>query len=144
MPNDEMQYELDFTDPTILQTDGNFDEVMKLMKEEGDAIADSWMIESPMTMTMITPNKQVLEASFLLHFYHNGNIYVMEYAPSSGDVFFIPDIQGLVVWAQQNGWKSVRPCEDLARDNTTCWKYFYETNLIDSEYLEYHFGKRGE
>ena len=69
-------------------------------------------------------------------------IYIAEYTPSGGQhSFYNPDISGLKIWGQENGWKQISPSNDLVKDNTHFWKYCWETNLVKSDYLEEQYGK---
>jgi hypothetical protein len=137
--SNKIQYDFTFDDITIIETDGNYDETKKIMSE--DTFSDGWMLESNLLMGIRIGTKY-MEATMLLHFYGNGNVYIMEYQPSSGDVFYNPDVRGFVSWAKYNGWKSIRPFRDLVKGNVKFWKYFWETHMVDSDYLEQQFGKR--
>jgi len=134
-----VDYELDFDDNTLLETEGDFEEIMKIMKK--DTPADTWMLCSGLRMT-ITIHGQMMEAQFLLHFYSDGKIYIMEYSPSSSDVSYNPDMSGLSTWVKSKGWSSLHPYVDLVKNNLVFWKFFWESHLVDSDYLDHNYGKR--
>jgi len=134
-----VDYELDFDDNTLLETEGNFKEIVQIMKE--DTPADTWMLRSGLRMT-ITIHRQMMEAQFLLHFYSDGKVYIVEYMPSSSDVAYNPDISGLSTWVKSKGWSSLHPHTDLVKGNLVFWKTFWESHLVDSDYLDYNYGKR--
>lgn len=134
-----VDYDLTFDDRTLLETEGDFEEVIQIMKE--DSPSDTWMLRSGMNM-IITIHGQMLEAQFLLHFYSDGQVYIVEYRPSSADMAFNPDISGLSAWIKSKGWRSLAPHSDLVRQNLEFWKFFWETHLVDSEYLDNNYGKR--
>ena len=137
--SNKIQYDFTFDDITVIENDGNYGEIKKVMFE--DAFSDSWMLESNLLIG-IRMGTKYFEATMQLHFYSDGKIYIMEYKPSSGDVFYNPDIRGFVAWAKYNGWTSIRPFRDLVKSNVKFWKYFWETHMVDSEYLEKQFGAR--
>jgi len=141
MSNSDIEYILEFDDQTILESkDGRFENVNKIMLNESLGYP-KWMIESGLQMRAVLGGR-IYESSFLLHFYENGDIYIMEYAPSSEEIFTNPDIRGLHIWAGENGWKRIIPANDLVRTNIDFWKYYWETNLIDSDFLDKNYGYR--
>lgn len=139
MASNEIQYELKFSDKTLLESEGVFDTIKEIMKIE--PFSYEWMLESNLVM-VISMGEKTFEANFILHFYYNGNIYITDYLPSGGDAYSNPDIRGLSIWAGENGWTSIRPHNDLVRSNIDFWKYFWETNLVDSDFLDKNYGLR--
>lgn len=135
-PELELDLSLDFSDITILETNGIFKDVKDKMAE-GFPSKTSWMIRSSLTVS-----SRFGMGEMLLHFYHNGNIYIMDYKASIGDVFYNPDIQAISAWARESGWNIPQPHADLIRENKEFWKYFYDTLLLDSDYLDDAYGKR--
>jgi len=69
-------------------------------------------------------------------------VYIMEYIPSIKDVFYNPDISSLNRWLQEKGWNIPRPHKDLVNNDKGLWRHFWETYLIDSEYLDTLYGER--
>jgi len=136
MDNNEINYDLSFSDQTILETEGVFDEVKKLMEEDLHKDA-KWMIKSELTIESVMGFCRMI-----LNFYDTKDIYVAEYQTSSGDVFYNSDIRCLSVWAQDNGWNVPKPSSDLIRSDVEFWKHFWESRLIDSEYLDEKYGER--
>ena len=138
---EKVSYELDFSDITLLESgDASFSSLKKIM-ESDFPYNSNWMVESGLTFTTII-NKMVFEASFILHFYGNGDVYIMDYRSSSNDLYLNTDIRGLAEWIEESGWKRLLPSNDLVEENVEFWKYFWESHLIDSDYLEKHFGPR--
>ena len=132
----DLELELNFTDITLSETDGIYDEVKEKMESEFP-FRNDWMVRSGLTIT-----SRFGMGEMILHFYHDGNIYIIAYKPSMGDVFYNPDIQGLSEWAQENGWKIPQPHKDLIKSNKEFWRYFYDTLLLDSDYFDSIYGKR--
>ena len=132
----DIEFELNFTDQTMCQLDGVFSEVLEIMSSEFPSKTD-WMLSSEMSIDGIYGL-----SIFVLHFFHDGKIIIIDYQPSIGDLFYNPDIQVISVWAQENGWKVPEPHIDLVKSNIEFWKHFLNTLLVDSDYLDDIFGKR--
>jgi hypothetical protein len=137
--NDELDFQIEFSDPTILETEGIYSNVKDLMDKELFG-KHSWMLESHVVIS-----SQFGVAEMILHFCNNGDIYITEFVPSiKGDVFYNPDIRCISMWAQENGWHVPKPHPDLVRMDLGFWKHFWETGLVDSELLDKKFGKRDD
>jgi hypothetical protein len=136
MGEQEIEFEFNFTDETILETDGEYAEVVRLMDEEEVSVPE-WYLKS-----ILTIESDIGMARFSLNFWHNGRIIINEYDPSLGDVAYNPDLQALTAWASAKGWKVPEPNEMLVRQNIEFWKDYWETLLIDSPYLDELFGVR--
>jgi len=127
-------FEIDFSDITLLEANGFYDRVQEIM---ADDIAKEWMLESEVTVA-----SSFGESSFLLHLYHDGSVYIMSFTSSPGnDAYYNPDIRFISSWAQQSGWKVPQPFSDLVKDNMDFWKHFWETRIVDSDYLDKKVGK---
>ena len=98
---------------------------------------DRWFLRSGVTITG-QAGMGVME----IQCHGDGSIYILEYYPSIGDLFYNPDIQAFSMWAQNNGWKVPQPHYDLVKINKEFWKHFYDTLLVDSDYLDNMYGKR--
>ena len=46
------------------------------------------------------------------------------------------------MWAQESGWKIPQPHYDLVKSDKEFWKHFYDTLIIDSDYLDKLYGER--
>lgn len=132
----EVQFEFNFTDPTILEADGEFDEVNRLMIKDFPHQKD-WMVSSWLTI-----DSQFGLATMSLHFMSDKKIFITQYTPSVGDVYYNPDISALSEWSQSKGWLVPEPIKEIIRENIDFWKHYWETLLIDSTYLDDIFGKR--
>lgn len=136
----EIEYILDFDDRTLLESDGDFEYTKALMEKESLG-HEKWMLESKLQMSAMLGGR-LFYSLFVLHFYHTGDIYIMEYMPSTQEIFTNPDINGLYSWATGAGWKRILPCDDIIREQTEFWRHFWETHLVDSDYLDKNFGNR--
>jgi len=133
---DGMEFTINFTDITLNEADGNFEEVKKIMLKEVP-YSEQWVIRSSVT---ILSNSG--ECGMEIQGHGDGSLYILEYNPSIGDLFYNPYIQVLSVWAQENGWNIPQPHPDLVKNSKEFWKHFYDTLLIDSDYLDKLYGVR--
>ena len=131
-----MEFQLSFSDHTILEADGVYEDVKDIMDRESYKDCD-WAIKSGLTI-----ESSLGFCDMSLDFYSDGKIVITEYQTTSEDVYYNPDIQCISCWAQQNGWLVPQPHPDLIRENRDFWIHFWEARLVDSEYLEKAVGKR--
>ena len=131
------EFELEFTDPTVIENDGKYENINNIILEE-EPMAIQWMVETNVYVT-----SEFGEAVFKLHLYYNKDVYIMDFMPSTDkDALYNPDIRYLTFWAQESGWNAPQPFPDLVRENTAFWKHFWETGLINSDFLVQKFGPR--
>ena len=135
-PENNFEFELHFSDLTILEGDGEYAEVKKIM-ESGLYKDATWMLRSDLTIDFPAGS-----CILILHFYSDGNIYIMDYKSSVSDVFYNPDIPCISMWAQENGWNIPQPHPDLIKTGLDFWKHFWDTRIIDSDYLDQKYGER--
>lgn len=147
----DIEFEFEFSDITMLESGGSFGKVKEIMTQSiptsppshkwsldmNSLVSEEWMVR-----TDISISSQYGVSALTAHFYHDGQVLIVSYNPSTGNVFYNPDIQALSEWCQQNGWKVPSPKEDLIRDNLDFWKHYYDTLIIDSDYLDDIYGKR--
>ena len=129
-------YIINFTDITLNETQGFFDEVQKIMLKEFHG-RNRWTIRSSVS---IVGDMGVGGMEIQCH--GDGLIYIVKYFPAESNVFYNPDIPVFSEWAQEHGWKVPQPLPSLVKEDKTFWKYFYDTLLIDSDYLDEIYGKR--
>lgn len=132
----EIEFEFHFSDVTMLEADGDFHEVNRLMTSEFPYTED-WMIR-----TDVTIDSPYGIAQFTLHCFYDGKIYIVEFNPSIGDVFYNPDIQALTQWALSNGWSVPEPTKDRVKDDIEFWRHYWQSALVDSAYLDKIYGER--
>lgn len=132
----EIEIQIDFSDITLAETDGLFNDVEKIMLGEFP-YNKNWVIRSYIT---ITSPSGVSNMEIQCH--SNKNIYIIDYRASINDVFYNYDLQALSMWAQQNGWNIPQPHFELVKENKVFWKHFWETLVVDSDYLDELYGKR--
>ena len=133
---DDLQVYLNFSDQTVLETDGIYSEMNRIMTSEWPHVPD-WMIR-----TSLTIDSEFGSGSMVLHLYSNKDFYIIDYNPSMSDVFYNPDIQYISCWAQDRGWNTPKPHNDLAKTDIEFWKHFWLTLLVDSDYLDKIYGLR--
>jgi len=127
---------INFTDITLNEADGVFEETKKIMLEE-PLCNDKWVLRS--LVTIISDSG---DGSMEIQCHGDGSLYILDYIPSIGDLYYNPDIQAISMWAQDNGWKIPQPNPELIKMNKEFWKYFYDTLIIDSDYLDKLYGGR--
>lgn len=143
MAEQEIDFEFNFSDVTILEADGVFEDVCRLMEDGGDFYGQKvtapkeWMIE-----TTLTIDSMLGLGIFVLHFYNDKRVVVDRYESSGGDVFYNPDLPALSGWVQQKGWNPPEPSLSLVKSNIEFWKYHWQNLIVDSKYLDEVFGER--
>lgn len=150
----EVEFEFSFTDITMVEADGDFSVVKKLMESDGAAYtvkdasgkqhthkfglgAHDWNIATTLTIT-----SPFGVGVFELNLRADKSLYIINYVPSTSNIYHNPDMSALMRWSQQTGWKFPQPTSVLIRSNLSFWRYMWEALLIDSEYLDERYGKR--
>jgi len=134
--DNNFEFTLNFSDLTILEADGEYLEAKKIMERELSKKA-TWMLKSNLTMDFPTGS-----CFMILHFYSDGKVYIIEYTSSVSDVFYNPDIPCISLWAQENGWDTPQPHPSLIKTGLDFWKHFWDTRIVDSDYLDKKYGER--
>jgi len=130
------QERIEFTDNTLIEGDGDYKSICSIMDRES-IVGAAWMLRTDAYLYT-----EAGSSFMILHFYSNGDLHIVGYGPSIPDVYYNPDIQFISVWAQSKGWNTPSPSDSQVTDNLEFWKHFWETLLVDSEYLDKRYGKR--
>jgi len=133
--NQEIEFQLSFTDITMVESSGSYDRVKKLVEEEIGP--HEWNIN-----TILTVESPFGLGRMELNFRADKNLYIIDYNPSTVNIYHNPDLSALMRWSQLSGWKIPQPAASLIRSNLNFWRYMWETLIIDSEYLDERFGVR--
>lgn len=137
-----MEYEVQFNDLTLLEGNGQYNDVKELMLKPTksgaveDIVVEEWMIESTVLI-----QSEFGFASFICHFYHDGKVLIANYIPTINDIHN-PDIRCLSHWLQEFGWNRPVPLQSVIEDWKDFWHHQWDTFIIDSDYFDKHFGKR--
>tara|TARA_B100001778_G_scaffold334967_1_gene349821 strand:+ start:27937 stop:28395 length:459 start_codon:yes stop_codon:yes gene_type:complete len=137
-----MDFEIQFNDLTLLEANGNYEDVVALMKKPRsngiieDLPVERWMIDS--TVTIQNPFGF---AQFSCHFYWDGRLIVADYVPTIRDIHN-PDIRCLSYWAQEYGWKRPEPLPSLIDTWTDFWHLQWDTFIADSSVFDSQYGER--
>ena len=122
--DEEIDFELNFTDVTISETDGIFSDVLYAMTHQYDNLTgillsspEDWTIRTTLTV--------------------ESDLGIAKY-----DVYYNPDVSALSEWCQRKGWNIPEPSVALVKSNIEFWKHYWETTLVDSGYLDEVFGVR--
>jgi hypothetical protein len=122
---------IEYSDNTLIEANGQFDQVDKLMKVESPK---TWMLSS-----LVIVDAKLVMARYLIHFWNNGNAVIME--TDHPAVVEIPDddIIELNNWCIQNNWKLFLH-KDLLRDPTgfNFWLRLYRAGVVRSDFLQEH------
>ena len=132
----EIEFELRFSDVTLNETEGVYKNVNERMLSELP-FETKWVLRSDLSIL-----SSVGMCNMEIQLHSDKSVYILSYQPSIGELFYNPDLQVLSQWCQKNGWKIPQPHFDLVRENKEFWKHFYDTLVIDSEYLDKIYGKR--
>lgn len=139
----EVEFDLNFTDVTMLEADGDYERVKYLIEVDPDKDGyprgpgpHNWTLSSYLT----------IESPFglgrlELDFKADRSVYIRDYQ-CSGNPATTPDLSALLRWSQISGWKIPQPIPDLIKTNISFWRYMWETLIIDSDYLDKRFGVR--
>ena len=137
-----MEFEIQFSDITMLEANGSYEKVCKIMiadaEESGVAShKGEWMVRSK--VTIMSPFGFAI---LICHFYNTGKVYIAEYLPSSKEAN--ADIKSLTYWCNESGWKTPEPLPHVVDSWLAFWKSEWETYIVDSEYLDKKYGCRKE
>ncbi len=122
---------IEFADRTLFETDGSYDAVTKLMEEDGGF---EWMLRS----VALVDAKMVM-ARYILHFWWDGRVVIME--TDHPPVLEVPedDIIALKDWCVEKGWK-LEIHKDLAEPPSgfEFWLRLFRAGIVHSEVLATH------
>jgi len=128
-------YVISLNEDVMIECDGLYASVCEAMKDD---VAKKWMIRDEVNL-----KSNFGEALFILHFYYDGNVVISDFASSSNvEAYHNPDIRFISRWTQEKGWKIPKPLSSMIESNLDFWKHFWETHVVDSEYLDSKYGKR--
>lgn len=136
-----MDFEIQFTDLTLLEANGSYKRVVDIMHDEMLQTGvmshkKEWMLRSK--ITIMTPFGFSM---FVCHFYENAKVFISEYMPSSKDIH-TTDVRCLTYWCNHNGWQTPEPLAPVVESWLPFWKKEWETHIVDSDYLDKRFGSR--
>lgn len=122
---------IEFSDRTLIEAKGSYEEVSKLMQTDGGI---KWMLRSETVVD--TP---LVMARYLLHFWWDGRVVIME--TDHPPVMEVPenDILALRDWCKENGWK-LQIHKDLIAAPTgfNFWLRLFRAGVVHSELLAVH------
>lgn len=128
--------DIQFTDLTVIQGKGYYEKIKAILAREVFG-GSNWMLES-----RVTVDSQYGTAQFVLHFFDGGQLVIDYYVPSVKDAFYCEDISFLSEWSQEHGWGLPRPSRDMVKDSPDFWRYYWESNLIESDDLLARYGDK--
>jgi hypothetical protein len=121
------EYVLEFEEKVMQESGGSFSETDDIMREDSNI---NWFLVSKVILT--SENGVCV---FNLEFHYNKQVVIADYSPSVPDALFNPDLAFLTEWCVDNGWNKPQPTMFLVEDDMNFWKHFWETGIIESDYL---------
>ncbi len=121
---------VELSDITLVESHGNYKMTCEIMDSDGPP---DWMLRSEAIVSVGS-----LAFNYLLHFWHDGMVKIME--TNHPPVMSVPDvdIRALSEWCDINGWK--KPClyQNLISDPNgfQFWMFIYRSGLVESEELK--------
>lgn len=122
---------IEFTDMTLLESRGYYQETKKLMEEDGPI--SEWMLRSSAFVS--TP---LAASSYILHFWKNGRIVIHETDRLMQVDSLDEDLRELSQWCKDAGWKELDVHDRLLIDRQACefWRRAFIAGLIVNEKLQ--------
>jgi hypothetical protein len=150
MPEDQdatydfMDFEINFTDLTLLEANGEYEQTKIIMEKPQKLIGNiyaqipskQWVVKSKVTI-----QHALGFSAMICDFYDSGRIIITDFMPSIKDVH-TPDLRCLSYWAQKSGWQVPEPKPSLAEEWMDFWRRQWETYIVNSSYLDHKWGER--
>ena len=134
--NKEDGYSMSFSDDMVEKCLGQYSRLKKKMLET-DRYCDKWVIQTNMILT-----HPIGSLSFILNLYYDGNVVIYSSLVQRMQGHNISDIIFLkkaIIWA---GWRKLTCTPSEIDSSIDFWKRWWETGLIDSEYLDNKFKRK--
>lgn len=124
---------IEFTDATLCQSRGHYEETKKLMEEDGPL--SEWMLRSSVYVST-----QFNAATYMLHFWKNGRVVIYETDRPMQMDSVDEDLRELSQWCQKAGWKELDINDRLLVDRHAYefWRRSFIAGLIVNEKLQQH------
>ncbi len=122
---------IELTDRTLREAKGDFDHVVRIMKEETSG--QNWMLRTDAFVTC-----EFIAAKYTLHFWKNGNVIIYETdRPMRMDVSD-DDLRELSYWCKVNKWKELQISDRLLVDRIAFeyWKRAFIAGLVKNDALQ--------
>lgn len=122
---------IEFADSTLRETGGFYDEVVKLMKEEGEP--SEWMLRSSAFVS-----NELVAQSYILHFWADGRVVIYETDRSMKLDSIDEELRELSQWCRDAGWKYLGVNDRLLNDRHALefWKRAHIAGLVVNETLQ--------
>ena len=124
---------IEFTDATLLQSKGYYEETKKLMEEDGPI--SEWMLRSSVFVTA-----PMSAFSYILHFWKDGRVVIHETDRPMQIGSLDEDLRELSQWCKDAGWKELDVSDKLLVDRQAYefWRRAFIAGLIVNEKLQQH------
>ncbi|GAH14925.1 unnamed protein product [marine sediment metagenome] len=118
-----------FSDPTVVEGQGNYHLIRKIMSEEGPS---KWMLRT--AATVIT---EAVTSNFILHLWHDGRAVIIDVDHIMLSEIPDDDFRRLNEWCQNGDWKLIVDKTLLEdRQNFEFWMRLYRASIIYSDVLQ--------
>ena len=120
-----------FSDNTLRESKGSFSLTNHIMKEQ-DGVS-FWMIESLVTVT--TP---MISSTSVLHFWHNGEIHIIETDHPPISDLSDEDIREMAKFVSEYGWSNLIVADRLVQNpkEFEFWLRIYRSGLVKCHTLQ--------
>ncbi len=124
---------IEFTDTTLRQSRGYFEETKKLMEEDGPI--SEWMLRSSAFVS--TP---FAATTYILHFWKNGQVVIHETDRPMQVDSVDEDLRELSEWCRKAGWEGLVVGDRLLVDRHAYefWRRSFIAGLVASQKLQQH------
>lgn len=119
-----------FSDATINETGGNYQQICHLMLKDG---SDKWMLSSSVTVA-----NAIISSNFMLHLWNDGIVYIMKTDRPMQMNTPDDDLRELNTWCKDNGWTKLTLAKELTEDPAGLffWMRTYRSGLVESDELK--------
>jgi hypothetical protein len=124
-----------FSDKTILEADGMYEEAILIMREEKEPFP--WCLRSE--LTLVHPFGA---AEMELEFHSDGRVIIVGFKPSIADPVLNFDIRCLRAWTEANGWKPPEPHQNIIPGALPFWRHMWTIQAVNSEVFDRRYGER--
>lgn len=124
---------IEFTDATLRQSLGYYEDTKKLMEEDGEV--SEWMLRSSTFVS--TP---MSSAIYTLHFWKNGRVVIHDTDRPMQMDSLDEDLRELSQWCQKSGWEALDVNDRLLVDRHAYefWRRMFIAGLIHNKKLQQH------
>ena len=122
---------IEFTDLTLIETEGYYDKVLSLMAKDGSP--EIWMLQSEVLV-----HTDSITGKFIINFWNDGKVVIDEILRPP--LLNIPndDFLELKDWLLEHGWEIPQPANKLIESAHafSFWEHQYRSGLINCSVID--------